>query len=261
MENNKNSPQNFQQKPQKESIIILTFKVFIRIQLSQNTMITIMNLNFQIKIVMNQLIMELRQNKRNGQKDKILQMKLCNEHPPLIKVNQVHYHKMRSLLEKIKDQKFKWSDEMKIFVEELQKFIQNDPKAEELKPKKKIKKYNDQKESQHDDEESIQRSKTLQDEVKVEDNSAQDFLDQFKMKIKQIEPGIVMFLPEYQKMDPQYRQYYKNLENNYFKDLYYKVRTQEIELNPQNILRLLRLAFQNVNYMIPYKEEHEATQK
>ncbi|CAD8097397.1 unnamed protein product [Paramecium sonneborni] len=189
------------------------------------------------------------------------QMRLCNQYPPLIKVDQVHYHKMRCLLEKIKVQKYKQSEEMKIFVEELQKFIQKDPKAHDLKPKKKIKKSNDQKDYQQDDEESIQRSKTLLNEVKVEENSAQDFLEQFKMKIKSIEPGIVMYLPEYQKIDPQYRQFYKNLEDNYYKDLYYKVRTEDLILNPQNILKLLKQAFQNVNYIIPFKEEHDISQK
>ncbi|CAD8179557.1 unnamed protein product [Paramecium pentaurelia] len=189
------------------------------------------------------------------------QMRLCNQYPPLVKVNQVHYHKMRSLLEKIKDQKFKWSKEMKIFVEELEKFISKDPQAEELKPKKKIKKSNDQKEYQQDDEESIQRSKTLQDQVKVEENQAQDFLDQFKMKIKQIEPGIVMYLPEYAKINPQYHQCYKNLEDAYFKDLYYKVRVDDMVLNPQNILKTLREYFSNCNYLIPYKEEHEPSFK
>ncbi|CAD8088887.1 unnamed protein product [Paramecium primaurelia] len=184
------------------------------------------------------------------------QMRLCNQIPPLVTVNSIHYHKMRSLLEKIKEQKFKQSEEMKIFVEELEKFIQKDPKSVELKKKKKIKKSNDKKDHQHDDQESIQRSKSLQDEVKVEDNSAQDFLDQFKMKIKQIEPGVVLYLPQYKKIDPQYHQYYKNLEDSYFKDLYYKVKVDEIVLNTKNILRFARQVFQNLDFIIPYKQEN-----
>ncbi|CAK88517.1 unnamed protein product (macronuclear) [Paramecium tetraurelia] len=190
------------------------------------------------------------------------QMKLCNQHPPLVKVNQTHYHKMRTLLEKIKDQKFKWSKEMKVFVEELEKFIQNDPSNESLKPKKKIKKSNDKKEcQQQEDDESIQRSKTILNDIKQEENSAQDFLEQFKQQIKQIEPGIVMYLPEYSKISPQYYSYCKNLEDDYFKELYYMVRVEEMVLNPQNILRTVKQCPWNHNSLYPFKVEHEAQMK
>ncbi|CAK90198.1 unnamed protein product (macronuclear) [Paramecium tetraurelia] len=189
------------------------------------------------------------------------QMKLCNQHPPLVEVSSFHFHKMRCLLEKIKEQKFKQSEEMKIFVEELEKFIQNDPKAEEHKKKRKIKKYNDKKNHQHDDEELIQGQITLQREVKVEDNSAQDFLDQFKLKVKKIEPGIVLYLPQYYKILPKYREYCKSLEDSYFKNLYYLVQVGELILNSQDILKFLRQVFKNLDFWVPYEQKSEIPTK
>lgn len=40
-------------------------------------------------------------------------MQLCNTRKPIIPVNQLHYHKLRTLFEKIKELKCKMSDEMK----------------------------------------------------------------------------------------------------------------------------------------------------
>ncbi|CAD8178034.1 unnamed protein product [Paramecium octaurelia] len=189
------------------------------------------------------------------------QMKLCNQHPPLVEVSSFHFHKMRSLLEKIKEQQFKQSEEMKIFVDELEKFIQNDPRAEEHKKKKKIKKSNDKKDHLHDDEELIQRQKTLQSEVKVEDNAAQVFLDQFKVRVKQIEPGVVLYLPIYSTINPIYHEYFKNREDSYYKNLYYLVKVEELTLNSSNIIKLANQFFPNMNSWTPCKQECDIPQK
>lgn len=47
-------------------------------------------------------------------------MKICNNQQPIIPINNLHLHKLRTLLEKINELNCKMSDEMKDFKIELE---------------------------------------------------------------------------------------------------------------------------------------------
>ncbi|CAD8105903.1 unnamed protein product [Paramecium sonneborni] len=170
----------------------------------------------------------------------LIQMQLCNQHAPLIAVNQLHYHKLKTLLEKIKEQKHKMSDEMQQFQFELEKFCKQDFCSLDLEKKKKVKKNID---LQQPEQMEIQDFKQPSSIIKVE-NEENDILNSYKEKIKKIEPGISLFIPKLSLFDQQTRNYLQQIEDHYYKELYYKEKVEQMELNSKNILQTWRQNYQ-----------------
>ncbi|CAD8097484.1 unnamed protein product [Paramecium primaurelia] len=170
----------------------------------------------------------------------LIQIQLCNEQKPLIPVNQLHYHKLRTLLEKIKDLQCKMSDEMIQFQFELEKFCKQDFCSIETGLKKKIKKNNDHHEQNEINE---KKQQNINISIKVE-NEEIDILRNFKERVKRIEPGITLFIPNLSQVDEITRNCFQQIEDNYYKDLYYREKVEQMELNPKNILQLCRQHYQ-----------------
>ncbi|CAD8110595.1 unnamed protein product [Paramecium sonneborni] len=170
----------------------------------------------------------------------LIQMQICNRFPPLIPVNNLHYHKLRTLYEKIKEQKFKMSDDMQQFQMELEKFCRQEFFPQEIGKRKKIKKNIDQQQIEQIDIQEITQSKCF---IKVE-NEDIDILGNFKERVKKIEPGIQLFIPNLTQLDQQTRNYYQQMEDHYYKELYYKEKVENMEINPKNILQSWRQNYQ-----------------
>ncbi|CAK60062.1 unnamed protein product (macronuclear) [Paramecium tetraurelia] len=174
----------------------------------------------------------------------LIQMQICNTQAPIVPVNQLHYHKLRTLLEKIKELKCKMSDEMKQFQFELEKFCKQDFCSTEPAQKKKVKKN-----TENNEQNDIQEKTQYNFSIKVE-NEDYDLLSSFKERVKRIEPGITLFIPNSQQFEEPTRSYLQQFEDNYYKELYYKEKAEQMELNPKNILQLWRSSYQIVQYKI-----------
>ncbi|CAD8091796.1 unnamed protein product [Paramecium primaurelia] len=182
------------------------------------------------------------QNFVSESKQILIQMQLCNNYRPLIPIQQLHYHKLRTLLEKIKEHQFTMSDEMKQFQIELEKFCNQDF-CKEPEKKKKVKKNHDQQQQFQNEQEIEQQNYIIK--VENEDNEI-ELLRKLKERIKSIEPGIILFLPDLSKFDEKTRVYLQQMEDNFYKDLYFKEKVEQMELNPKNILKSCRQFYQEI---------------
>ncbi|CAK93995.1 unnamed protein product (macronuclear) [Paramecium tetraurelia] len=174
----------------------------------------------------------------------LIQMQLCNRKPPLIHMKQLHYHKLRTLLEKIKEHKFSMSEEMKQFKHELEQFCKQDF-CQESEKKKKVKANHDQ---QQNELEKVQQNCIIK--VEDEDNK-NDILRIFKQRVKSIEPGISLFLPDLSKFEQQMRNNFQEVEDNYYKNLYFKEKVEEMELNSKNILAECKQYYEALQFKEP----------
>ncbi|CAD8119461.1 unnamed protein product [Paramecium sonneborni] len=187
--------------------------------------------------------------KRNESEPKQLlkQIELCNSKSgSIVTIQKQHFHKLSQLFQKISQIPEKLqSGEMKQFKNKLQQFLNY---TENLQ----IKKVCIQNEKQIETEPSAQNDITIS-EIQIEQLRNQ-ILEQTKQEIKTIEPGIDLFIPDYKQVSISIREEMKQIEEDYFSELYYQKLNNPENINSKNILIWWRQCFEPIVYELLLKQ-------
>ncbi|CAK60791.1 unnamed protein product (macronuclear) [Paramecium tetraurelia] len=200
-------------------------------------------------------------------KSLVKQILLCNtKQGSIADFENSHYHKLSQFLEKVKPFINQSSIELNQFYQGVQTFLE----SQQTTPLKKMKLHQigeaEQEEEKQDQNNIKFQKQNLQEQQQKQNlnfeqeeqfnhqsqqqrmnkfnKSPQQLLDELKLDALKTQPGLSFFLPNYDKMSPEEAEKVREIEANYYKELYFLKVLQPQDYNPKQILLIWRLYFE-----------------